>query len=273
MLTTTYHSHYHWDHTGDPSTFPPSTSLLVGPGFKENLTPSYPTNPSSSIRDSDYANRTLTEIDFSSSPLKIGQFPAYDFFSDGSLYLLSSPGHAIGHMCALARTTTYTPADGNDNDTPSERNESAQDTFIFMGGDCAHHGGEFRPTPYLPLPHSISPNPLSPASSRPCPGALFENMHRNKRADEPFLEIADLPEGQRIAHDVGQATQSIRRMEEFDANGNVFTIIAHDPDLIHIVDVFPRGANEWRSKGWADKGRWAFLKDFKQAVEDSEQKD
>lgn len=28
------HSHAHWDHTGDMSTFPPTTDLVVGRGFK-----------------------------------------------------------------------------------------------------------------------------------------------------------------------------------------------------------------------------------------------
>lgn len=27
-------SHHHWDHVGDPSTFPGSTGLVVGPGFQ-----------------------------------------------------------------------------------------------------------------------------------------------------------------------------------------------------------------------------------------------
>ncbi|KAI7668098.1 hypothetical protein KC322_g16483, partial [Hortaea werneckii] len=26
-------SHHHWDHVGDPSTFPPTTEIAVGPGF------------------------------------------------------------------------------------------------------------------------------------------------------------------------------------------------------------------------------------------------
>jgi len=35
-------SHWHWDHTGAPSTFEKHTSLIVGPGFKDNFTPGYP---------------------------------------------------------------------------------------------------------------------------------------------------------------------------------------------------------------------------------------
>jgi len=45
------YSHWHWDHAGDPTRFPPETELVVGPGFKENLLPGYPQNPGSGIRE------------------------------------------------------------------------------------------------------------------------------------------------------------------------------------------------------------------------------
>ncbi|KAF3002588.1 hypothetical protein E8E13_008282 [Curvularia kusanoi] len=98
-------SHWHWDHIGDPSSFPHNVDLIVGQGFKDAMLPGYPANPNSPIRESDYANRELREISFDTE-LKIGQFPAFDYFGDGSFYLLDSPGHAIGHLCGLARTTT-----------------------------------------------------------------------------------------------------------------------------------------------------------------------
>lgn len=94
-------SHWHWDHTGDPSTFDSNTALIVGPGFKQSFTPGYPKNQDAPIRESDYEGRELREIEFSQG-LKIGRFNAFDYFSDGSFYLLDSPGHAIGHMCGLA---------------------------------------------------------------------------------------------------------------------------------------------------------------------------
>lgn len=50
-------SHWHFDHTGDPSTFEPHTALIVGPGFKEAFVPGYPANPDSVILESDYAGR------------------------------------------------------------------------------------------------------------------------------------------------------------------------------------------------------------------------
>ncbi|MCJ1228115.1 hypothetical protein MMC12_004776 [Toensbergia leucococca] len=155
------------------------------------------------------------------------------------------PGHAIGHLCALARTTTTTP-----------------DAFIFMGGDACHDGGQFRPTPYLPLPESIFPNPLTPSSKHPCPGALFMPMHRSHKPDESFLYVA---EG--IAHDVADATESIRRLEEFDGYEDVFTVFAHDGSLVGVGDLFLREASGWMERGWREEGKWGFLSDFGEEVE------
>ena len=161
-------------------------------------------------------------------------------------------------MCGLARTTTST----------------GKDTFILMGGDACHHGGEFRPTPYLPLPRHIHPNPLSPRSPHPCPGSIFAEVHPSHSATTPFFVIPDLPPEKGAAHNYDEAIESIRRLEEFDCQGatggeevDVFTVIAHDESLLGLIDFFPKGANAWREKGWAREGRWAFLKDFAAAVE------
>lgn len=116
-------SHWHFDHTGNPAEFPASTKLVVGSGFKEKLLPGYPTNPESAILESDYSGRALEEIDFTMTNLQIGGFPAHDYFGDGSFYLLDTPGHAVGHMCGLARVTVEPPS------------------FVFLGGDIAHVSG------------------------------------------------------------------------------------------------------------------------------------
>jgi glyoxylase-like metal-dependent hydrolase (beta-lactamase superfamily II) len=47
-------SHHHWDHVGDMSRFPPQTDLVVGPGFKKEYMPGYPTNPDGWILETDY---------------------------------------------------------------------------------------------------------------------------------------------------------------------------------------------------------------------------
>lgn len=94
-MTNTLLSHHHYDHTGDPSTFPHSTDLIVGPGFKEEFTPGYPSNPESPIKDSDWEGRTLREVNFVDSSLRLGRFRALDWFGDGSFYLLDSPGVSL----------------------------------------------------------------------------------------------------------------------------------------------------------------------------------
>ena len=37
----------------------------------------------------------MREVTFAESSLRIGGFKAFDFWGDGSFYLLDSPGHAI----------------------------------------------------------------------------------------------------------------------------------------------------------------------------------
>lgn len=234
------------DHTGDPSTFPSNTDLIVGPGFTEAFGPGsgYPTKQYSPVAEDAYKDRTLREVDFSKeSTLKLGGYRALDFYGDGSFYLLDSPGHAIGHICGLART-------------------SAKE-FIFMGGDIAHHGGEFRPTQYVPLPKEISPNPLeAPYSAQApvCPGAMFEDIHPQKSSSEPFFKPAS-GEGA-IHHNSAAAQESMDKLTEFDAYEEIFPMIAHDQSLFDVVEFFPKSANGWASKGWRREGRWRFLRDF-----------
>ncbi|KAL3422832.1 metallo-beta-lactamase superfamily protein [Phlyctema vagabunda] len=87
-------SHWHFDHIGDMSKFPSSVNIVVGPGFKEKLLPGYPANPDSALLETDYSGHELVEINFDSN-IKIGQFYAFDYFGDGSFYLLDVPGHAL----------------------------------------------------------------------------------------------------------------------------------------------------------------------------------
>ncbi|EXJ63197.1 hypothetical protein A1O7_03644 [Cladophialophora yegresii CBS 114405] len=250
-------SHWHFDHTGDPSLFPTSTAIIAGPGMKEAFLPGYPTNPESPLLESDLKGRELRSLDFENSPtLKIGQFRAIDYFNDGSFYLLDAPGHAIGHVCGLARVTSSLECD-------------KEDTFIFMGADAAHHGGEFRPSEYLPLPKYIQPSPFSRKYPTSCPGHIFETIHPGGKGSEPFYRLQD-----HVPHSLEQAEQSCSHMQEFDAAENVFVIIAHDATLLDDqvgIEWFPDGTlRNWKEKGCSERARWAFLKDFAEAAGEAE---
>ncbi|KAF9046664.1 Metallo-hydrolase/oxidoreductase [Panaeolus papilionaceus] len=114
-------SHLHWDHTGDTAPFT-NARFLVGGACKPLVTPGYPIDPNGRFA-SDLLPPNRTEfLDTSSDAWKpIGPFPrALDLFSDGSFYIIDSPGHLAGHVNALIRTS----ADGG---------------WVYLAGDSAHH--------------------------------------------------------------------------------------------------------------------------------------
>ncbi|SPQ24134.1 2b39dff3-ee1e-4787-827f-2a7d9516924a [Thermothielavioides terrestris] len=240
-------SHHHFDHIGDPSTFPASTDLVVGPGVKAACWPAYPTNPHSLILDADAAGRTVREVDFGAAPLRIGRFDAVDYFGDGSFYLLDAPGHSVGHLTALARVTAA--GDGGDDAS-----------FVFMGADACHHPGVLRPTKYLPLPAQVSLSQPPPRIC--CPGEALQRIHRSGDPAEPFFHVSTV-----LFPDHEAAMDTVEKITELDANDNVFVILAHDESLRGHIDLFPQAINDWKARGLRPRTRWLFCKDFAAALD------
>ncbi|KAL9604793.1 MAG: hypothetical protein Q9219_000241 [cf. Caloplaca sp. 3 TL-2023] len=255
-------SHWHWDHTGDPSLFPKSAEVIVGPGFEKAFLPGFPAKQDSPVLEKDFEyeaiksmlvffllisstrGRNVREINFNENE-KIGQYPSYDLFADGSFYILDVPGHAIGHISGLARTTP--------------------DTFVFMGGDVCHFGGSYRPTAYAPLPATIPADVTldSDRFSHPCPCSIFTACHRDppNARTSPFYEVTQAQGAWYI--DPPAAQQSVNRLEEFDADENVIVCLAHDRGLVPVCDWFPNGTlNDWKAKGWKEKSKWGFLNEL-----------
>lgn len=112
-------SHVHFDHIGDPSTFP-NIPYITGPGTKEAASPGYPIDPRSTLMTSLLTRDNYTELSWTDdkwSPL--GPFSrAHDFFGDGSFFIVDTPGHFPGHVTGLAQTKP--------------------DEWVIMGGDCCH---------------------------------------------------------------------------------------------------------------------------------------
>lgn len=200
--------------------------------------------------------RTVREICFQGPEIgRIGKFPAFDYFQDGSLYLLDSPGHCVAHICALVRTTTN------------------PDTFVFLGGDAAHHCGEVRPSAYLPMPESITS--LTPTthlehhltsattSKGPiCPGSWFEDLQisRNRDPSGPLWQPA-------FGYNIEEVLTTIESMQEYDGDENIFVILAHDsclrsPD----VPFFPEQVNDWKQRGLGQKLTWVWTKEILAAI-------
>jgi hypothetical protein len=136
-----------------------------------------------------------------------------------------------------------------------------------MGGDIASHAGEFRPSEHHPLPEWIFPNPFEPFSAQPCPGALIKAIHPEKRGDRPFYHLGVWPDGEVAAENMDQANESLEKLRVYDMRlDQVLVIIAHDETMLDVLDFFPKDVNQWREKGWGQKSRWMWLRDFHAAV-------
>lgn len=240
-------SHHHYDHMGEPETFPVQMKLVVGPGFTEQFLPGYPEVEASPFFSKALQDRVVEEVDFSRSDLIVAGFAAIDYFGDGSLYVLNTPGHALGHLSALARTGT--------------------DSFVFLGGDICHFGGSFRPTSRVPLPEELDATDIlggekahghapyrqtTLTACHPCPG---------KATTTPFYQPCSRSDSWYVEPEL--AAQSIQRLQDIDADERVLVIIAHDPSTVDTLTLFPEGPiNEWRGAGLKAKLRWRFLSEL-----------
>ena len=255
-------SHHHVDHTGDPSLFPGSTSLIVGPGFKADKTtyPGYPLNPDAVVCQDAFEGRELIELEFSSM-VKIGGFNAVDFFDDGSFYVLHAPGHSENYR--ICNVPLLTDIKAHDHLNALAR--TSKNKFVFLGADSVHHAGELRPSSLLPLPDSITPSPFdSPSSHGVCPGSLFESIHPaavNSSGDYKTTPFYELPPHANV--DLPEAIKTVSKMQVFDASSDVLVVFAHDESLLDILPFFPGGElTGWEKTNYKSLGTWRFLKDF-----------
>ncbi|KAK7026514.1 hypothetical protein VNI00_015594 [Paramarasmius palmivorus] len=236
-IDTVIWSHTHLDHIGDMSKFPPTTTLVIGPGSDRA---SYPTMPKAMLLDSDFAGHEIHELSFSDASIVIGGLPALDFFGDGSFYVVDMPGHCPGHIVGLARVTPT--------------------TFILLGGDTCHHPGEMRPNPLVhktfPCPEHILASTRQTVSTKyfSTGGSQFDLAKRTT----PLLSV---PSGQSFYTDRETSIQSIKVLSELDADPNIFVAIAHDITLLGIVDLFPATLDAWKEKGWKEQVMWKFLEE------------
>ncbi|KAK1658741.1 beta-lactamase-like protein [Colletotrichum godetiae] len=240
-------SHHHWDHVGDLSLFPETTRVVIGPGFLEAFRLGYPDDALAPLLASDFSGTSVDEINFEKpNCIPVGPFTAFDYFGDGSFYLIDAPGHSIGHIGAIARTT------------------SNPDTFIFMGADSCHHCGEFRPSERRPTPCDFGLSSPTSLPSAPCSRPTSDQRKDPPRGlcGTPFYSVTRDPRYAEYTHNHDAADETIVKVQEMDGYDNVFVIMAHDDSIPRIVDIFPKHINQWKSQKWNETGRWTFLSDW-----------
>ncbi|KAF5379633.1 hypothetical protein D9757_009207 [Collybiopsis confluens] len=196
QIDTVIWSHTHFD--GDISLFPPTTKLLLGRGSDRRFFPEF---ADAKLQESDLTGREIEEISWYDPDLTIGGLSAIDFFGDGSLYLLDTPGvsslsiqavcitftveqHCPGHVTALARVTN--------------------NTFVLLGGDTCHHPGQLRPNVHI-------------QRSFPYLGDLLTDLSK------PILTI---PEGISAYADRTTALSSLEKIQVLDAHPDILLITA-----------------------------------------------
>ncbi|KAJ4204158.1 hypothetical protein NW759_014995 [Fusarium solani] len=254
-------SHAHSDHSGRPSLFPSSTSLIVGPGLKEAYFPGWPACQDSPVLGREFEGREVTELGLGRFDLELGGLKAMDYFGDGSFYLCSAPGHAVGHINALARTS--------------------EDTFIYFAADSVHHPAELRPHSGALMPTSVHlPGNHHCCSSRPFrdvhPANDFSRVPPHYHAamdaphggpeNTPFQLPSETADGWTLAAELQAARDTVKAVQRFDASPDILVVSAHDTSLHPILDYFPKVANDWKRKGWKERGQWGFLRELEGAT-------
>lgn len=92
------------------------------------LETAYPVSPDS-IYQALPPGCKVAYIDFAPGPNTISPFAtferAFDYYGDGSLYIVDAPGHMLGHVAAMARV--------------------APNSFVLFAGDACHHRQAYNP--------------------------------------------------------------------------------------------------------------------------------
>lgn len=110
-------SHLHWDHIGDARPFTKAEFILGAEGKGIIIGEDPQARKPVVIPISAPAERTHFITNWETS---IGGLRAHNFFGDGSMYVLDTPGHLPGHVAVLART-------------------SPDGSWILLVGDAVHH--------------------------------------------------------------------------------------------------------------------------------------
>ncbi|KZT61609.1 hypothetical protein CALCODRAFT_514693 [Calocera cornea HHB12733] len=171
-------SHRHWDHTGNISPFPKAEVVGGIDTFDADL-------------GRQTAGRQTLVVDWSKvKSSKVASFGhGYDYFGDGSIWLVDSAGHTAGHLSALIRTTP-----------------SPNATYVLLSGDTCHH-----PVLISPATHHFR------LATFPVRGSE-ENPRQHPALPPPCCMHSDM----------SRAWDTVCRTRRVEAEDNIMVVLAHD---------------------------------------------
>ncbi|KAI0093150.1 beta-lactamase-like protein [Irpex rosettiformis] len=124
-------NHLHWDHIGNVAQFNAAKVVIGAPArayYESNL---YPQSTRGSI-PAPVEGTEITYLDFSDSSSTyrlVAPFATFDravdFYGDGSVYVVDTPGHFPGHLSLVVRV--------------------APNVFVFLAGDVCHNRECYNP--------------------------------------------------------------------------------------------------------------------------------
>ncbi|KAI9346233.1 hypothetical protein BDR26DRAFT_956051 [Obelidium mucronatum] len=182
-------SHNHFDHIGNPFLFPSSTEFFIGEFNSKENEAKYSVEGEQTIA----WRKLLADGNIKWEP--VGSFErGWDFYGDGSFWIIDAPGHCTGHMIALARTTTD------------------PDSYMLFAGDAAHAQCLYKSK----CPTSLDgENPPHHHDTRhPC-GLFSKALQFDAPEQDLVLSIHD---------DLEQAYKTIAKISRMDALDNVFVV-------------------------------------------------
>ncbi|KAI7973375.1 hypothetical protein EIK77_008284 [Talaromyces pinophilus] len=169
-------SHGHWDHIFPVGNLFPNAKVLCGHGTLDWASKSWPSEADSTF-DGRIWHKENSELPVEelpspeASPEKwqpLGPYKkAYDFFGDGSFWLIDARGHCPGNLAALARV----------------KRKDGKIKWAFLGGDC-FHSMHFVEYPEAPFGKGVKVTPT-------------DTFHENEEeAREIIRQTAELKKGE-----------------------------------------------------------------------------
>jgi hypothetical protein len=136
-------------------------------------------------------------------------------------------------------------------------------SFVALGGDTFHHVGEARPRPRFQQNFPCPADLLEEAKSSISTDYFWSPHSRDgafdlrSRAAQLFTG-SDLPDS--FNTDPVAFQVSLDKLATFDADPDVFVLVAHDLSVRESLPYFPAYLNGWQASGLKERTVWNFVK-------------